>query len=99
MAIMAISSSRRHPVRLWGSSPRRCARCLASRSTRSASSAPDLNYEKFVDEGEKRLSTGEEYNSHNTHQLDVEGMKQLLMKLPFIVRLVNGEDAEMELLG
>ena len=59
----------------------------------------DLNYEKFVDEGEKRLSTGEEYNSHNTHQLDVEGMKQLLMKLPFIVRLVNGEDAEMELLG
>lgn len=51
----------------------------------------DLNYDKFVDQGEERLSHGEEYNSHNTHRLDVEGMKSLLLKLPLIHRLMKGE--------
>lgn len=51
----------------------------------------DLNYDKFVDEGEERLSHGEEYNSHNTKRLDVEGMKALLLKLPLIRRAINGE--------
>lgn len=51
----------------------------------------DLNYDKFVDEGEERLSHGEEYNSHNTHRLDIEGTKQLLLKLPLIRRVMKGE--------
>ncbi len=51
----------------------------------------DLNYDKFVDQGEERLSHGEEYNSHNTHRLDVEGMKALLLKLPLIHRVMKGE--------
>lgn len=59
----------------------------------------DLNYEKFVEQGEAKLGHGEEYNSHNTHQLDVEGMKQLLLKLSFIERVRRGEDAESEVLG
>jgi UDP-glucose 4-epimerase len=59
----------------------------------------DLNYEKFIDEGEARLSHGDEYNSHNTEQLDVDGMKALLLKLPFIARVARGEKLEMELLG
>jgi UDP-N-acetylglucosamine 4,6-dehydratase len=51
----------------------------------------DLNYDKFVDQGEERLSHGEEYNSHNTHRLDVEGMKELLLELPLIHRAMKGE--------
>ena len=41
----------------------------------------DLNYEKYVDEGKALLSSTEEYNSHNTFRLDVEGTKELLLKL------------------
>jgi UDP-glucose 4-epimerase len=59
----------------------------------------DLNYDKFVEEGEERLGHGEEYNSANTHQLDVEGMKALLRKLPFIEKAARGEMAEEEVLG
>jgi UDP-N-acetylglucosamine 4,6-dehydratase len=56
----------------------------------------DLNYDKFFDEGEAALSEGEEYNSHNTHRLDVEGMKTLLLKLDFMRRIVAGELAVAE---
>ena len=59
----------------------------------------DLNYDKFIDEGEERLGHGEEYNSHNTQQLDVEGMKTLLRRLPFIEKAARGEMAEEEVLG
>jgi UDP-glucose 4-epimerase len=41
----------------------------------------NLNYHKYEDIGSKDLSTVEEYNSHNTYRLDVEGMKLLLKKL------------------
>ncbi|MFC4930072.1 polysaccharide biosynthesis protein [Massilia sp. GCM10023247] len=54
----------------------------------------DLNYAKFVDQGEQRLTESthrEEYHSHNTQQLDVEGMKALLLKLDFMQRVVSGE--------
>jgi len=44
----------------------------------------DLNYDKFFTEGNERLSTIEDYHSHNTQRLDVESMKELLMKLRFI---------------
>jgi UDP-N-acetylglucosamine 4,6-dehydratase len=48
----------------------------------------DLNYGKFVDRGEKVISGSEDYHSHNTERLDVEGMKQLLLKLDFIRNIV-----------
>lgn len=51
----------------------------------------DLNYGKFVEQGEKRISEALDYNSHNTLRLDVKGMKALLMKLPFIQALVRGD--------
>ena len=41
----------------------------------------NLNYQKYVDEGNADLSKVEEYNSHNTERLDEEGMKKLLKKL------------------
>lgn len=50
----------------------------------------DLNYSKFFEEGESDLSQVEDYNSHNTDRLDVEGMKQLLRKLDFIREIESG---------
>lgn len=44
----------------------------------------DLNYSKYHEEGEKDLSVIEDYNSHNTNRLDVDGMVMLLKKLDFI---------------
>jgi UDP-glucose 4-epimerase len=44
----------------------------------------DLNYSKYFEEGEQDLSAVEDYNSHNTERLDVEGMKVLLRKLDFM---------------
>jgi UDP-N-acetylglucosamine 4,6-dehydratase len=46
--------------------------------------ARDLNYDKFFVEGQEDISKVEDYHSHNTHRLDKEGMKQLLLKLPEI---------------
>ena len=44
----------------------------------------DLNYDKFFQEGDEKVSQIEDYHSHNTRRLDVEGMKELLLKLRFI---------------
>ena len=41
----------------------------------------DLNYEKYFSEGDKTTAVFDEYHSHNTEQLDVEGMKTLLLKI------------------
>ncbi|HNN18038.1 MAG TPA: polysaccharide biosynthesis protein, partial [Giesbergeria sp.] len=59
----------------------------------------DLNYAKFVEQGEARLTQtahGEDYNSHNTTRLDVAGMKALLLKLDFMQRIARGEAAVAE---
>lgn len=59
----------------------------------------DLNYAKFVDQGEQKLTQtahGEDYNSHNTQRLDVEDMKQLMLKLDFMQRIARGEHAVAE---
>ena len=44
----------------------------------------DLNYDKFFTEGSEDVSKIEDYHSHNTRRLDVEGMKELLLKLRFV---------------
>jgi UDP-glucose 4-epimerase len=44
----------------------------------------DLNYDKFFVEGNEEITKIEDYHSHNTRRLDVDGMKQLLLKLDFI---------------
>jgi len=51
----------------------------------------DLNYSKFVEIGEEKISRMEDYNSHNTERLDVDGMKVLLLKLRFIRAIQSGE--------
>jgi UDP-N-acetylglucosamine 4,6-dehydratase len=52
----------------------------------------NLNYNQYFSEGETDVSVVEDYHSHNTKQLDVEGMKKLLSKLPLIQKEVFGED-------
>ena len=52
----------------------------------------DLNYNQYFSEGEKDMEKIEEYHSHNTHRLDVEGLKTLLCKLPQIRLEVLGEE-------
>jgi UDP-glucose 4-epimerase len=56
----------------------------------------DLNYGKFVEQGEVKISEAVEYNSHNTTRLDVAMMQELLMKLGFIQASVSGAHAEPE---
>jgi len=48
-----------------------------------------LNYSSYFSEGEKELSNIEDYNSHNTEQKDIEGIKQLLIKLDFVQQAVK----------
>lgn len=56
----------------------------------------DLNYGKFVEQGEVKISEAVEYNSHNTTRLDVPGMQDLLMKLRFMQATVRGDLVEAE---
>ena len=51
----------------------------------------DLNYEQYFSEGIPDIANLNEYHSHNTTILDVEGMKQLLLKLPIIRKDILGE--------
>lgn len=44
----------------------------------------DLNYDKYFVEGEEEISAIDDYHSHNTKRLDVEGMKELLLKLDLV---------------
>ena len=62
----------------------------------------DLNYDKFFTEGNKEVADIEDYHSHNTYRLDVEGMKEQLMRLRFIqedlgmVERTNGKEIRSE---
>jgi UDP-N-acetylglucosamine 4,6-dehydratase len=56
----------------------------------------DLNYGKFVEQGEVRISEAVDYNSHNTTRLDVAGMQALLMRLRFMQATLRGEVVEAE---
>ena len=51
----------------------------------------DLNYGKFVEQGEEKISHTQDYNSHNTERLDLAGMQELLRKLDFICALERGD--------
>lgn len=54
----------------------------------------DLNYSKFVEQGETRISQAEDYNSHNTRRLDVQEMKDMLLKLDFVRAFIEGRVPE-----
>jgi UDP-glucose 4-epimerase len=56
----------------------------------------DLNYGKYVEQGDKRISEIQDYNSHNTERLNVDTMKTLLLKLPFIRAIAAGKEYELD---
>ncbi|WKU19014.1 polysaccharide biosynthesis protein [Advenella alkanexedens] len=56
----------------------------------------DLNYAKYVEKGEEKITHSEDYNSHNTERLDVNGMQQLLLKLDFMRAIQRGENVVPE---
>ena len=49
----------------------------------------DLNYKKYFVEGEQRISEFDDYTSHNTHRLDVQGVKDVLRKLDYVQEFLN----------
>jgi UDP-N-acetylglucosamine 4,6-dehydratase/5-epimerase len=101
-ALLEISGRDKHPVEIIGTRHgEKLYEALCSREEmfvaqdqigyyKIPSDNRDLNYSKFNDEGEKDLSAIEDYNSHNTERLDVDGMIRLLHKLDFIPAIAAG---------
>lgn len=56
----------------------------------------DLNYSAYFETGDVQITEAHEYHSHNTHRLDIEGMKTLLLKLPFIRATIAGTPTMVE---
>jgi len=107
-ALLAIMKKPNHEVRVIGTRHgEKLYETLLSREEMAASEDQgeyfrippdlrDLNYGKFVEEGELKISRHEDYNSHNTERLDLPSMQELLMNLGFIQAIERGEDAAAE---
>jgi UDP-glucose 4-epimerase len=54
----------------------------------------DLNYAMYFSEGEKDVAKIEDYHSHNTQQLDIEGVKKLISGLRVVKKEIFGQDIE-----
>lgn len=52
----------------------------------------DLNYSMYFSEGEKNIAKIEDYHSHNTERLDVEGVKRLISRLALVKKELFGEE-------
>jgi len=101
-ALLKITGKQNHPVEVIGTRHgEKLYEALCSREEmfiaqdetryyRIPSDERDLNYSKFHEAGYKDLSNIEEYNSHNTERLNVDGMIQLLKKLDFIAGIEAG---------
>ncbi|MNF10469.1 UDP-glucose 4-epimerase [compost metagenome] len=50
----------------------------------------DLYYNKYFNEGDRKLSSDKEYNSHNTQRLNIEHIKDLLLKLDYVQEELRG---------
>ena len=55
----------------------------------------DLNYAPYFSEGSEKVGEVEDYNSHNTRRLDVDGMIELLKKLDIVKRAVAGQKVDV----
>jgi UDP-N-acetylglucosamine 4,6-dehydratase/5-epimerase len=56
----------------------------------------DLNYAKYVEEGDGKISRAEDYNSHNTQRLDLDDMQKLLLKMDCMQAIERGENVAAE---
>lgn len=54
----------------------------------------DLNYSMYFSEGEKSMAEIEDYHSHNTDRLNVDGVKTLISKLAIIRKELFGEEVD-----
>lgn len=105
-AILEVMSKPDHPINVMGTRHgEKLFEALLSREEmalaldmgkyfRISPDGRDLNYAKFVDQGDKLLmktNHEEDYNSHNTFRLNVAGMKDLLLKLDLMKKIQNGE--------
>ncbi|WP_282938850.1 polysaccharide biosynthesis protein [Paenibacillus sp. RC67] len=54
----------------------------------------DLNYDKYFISGDQGISQGWEYNSHNTEQLDIPRIRELLLKLDYIQEELSNRKIE-----
>ena len=52
----------------------------------------DLNYDKYFVEGDQKLSSEDEYNSHNTERLDIEQIKEKLLQLDYVRKQLESWD-------
>ncbi len=51
----------------------------------------DLNYAKYFEDGDKKISKAQEYNSHNTYRLNKDELKKMLLDLPYVKQQLGGE--------
>ncbi len=107
-AILALMGKLNHPIREIGTrhgeklfetllsrEEMACAEDLGN-YYRVPPDARDLNYAKFMDYGEPRITKcahEEDYNSHNTARLDLEGMKAQLLRLDYMQKILCGGSA------
>jgi len=101
-ALLQITDRQNHPIETIGTRHgEKLFEALCSREEmfvaqdqggyyRIPSDERDLNYSKYHEEGDRDLSIIEDYNSHNTERLDVDGMIRLLHKLDFIPAIAAG---------
>lgn len=54
----------------------------------------DLNYGKFYEDGDQRVNRAEEYNSHNTRRLNRAELRELLLKLDYVQKALDGKEGE-----
>ena len=54
----------------------------------------DLNYEKYLEDGDKKISQAEEYTSHNTTRLDVPGTIEKLLTVDYVKQELRGKTGE-----
>lgn len=106
LAVLEVLGKTDHPIKIMGTRHgEKLYEALLSREEmavardqgryyRVAPDNRDLNYSAYENTGEKRLSEAEDYNSHNTERLDVQGMKDILLKLDYMKRVLNGEQPE-----
>ena len=51
-----------------------------------------MNYGKYFESGKKEFSAAEDYTSHNTERLDIEGMKRMLLQLDYVQNALAGKE-------
>ncbi len=54
----------------------------------------DLNYSMYFSQGEKSMAEIEDYHSHNTERLDIDGVKSLISKLSIVRKELFDEDVD-----